>query len=63
MSDKLPPESVPPEPERPSKGGPFKSFQRRPKGERVQGGRVLPPAPEWMKKPLKPPGVRFPKQP
>ena len=31
---------------------------RQTKRAAVQGGRVLPPAPSWMHKPLKPPGVR-----
>jgi hypothetical protein len=58
MSTKEVSESPAPEAQPPSKGAPFKYFQRRPKGERPQSGRVLPPAPAWMQKPLKPPGVR-----
>jgi hypothetical protein len=60
MSDKPPTDSNTPEPAAPSKGSPFKHFQRRPKTERAPSGRVLPPAPAWMKKPLKPPGFRSP---
>jgi len=58
MNDKPPSDSPDPENAPPSKGT-FKYFQRRQKGERVPG-RVLPPGPAWMQKPLKPPGVRFP---
>jgi hypothetical protein len=47
------PNSTPPQPSKT-----FKPFQRRQRTERTQGGRVLPPAPAWMQKPLKPPGVR-----
>jgi len=62
MSDKptsstsLPDTLPPPAPE-----SRFKQPQRRPKGERAPSGKVLPPPPAWMMKPLKPP--RAPKAP
>ena len=52
------PDTLPPPPPE----TPFKQFQRRPKGERARSGKVLPPAPAWMQKPLKPPGSRIPKK-
>jgi hypothetical protein len=58
MTDKPRVASPTVEPAPPAAGSPFKREKRRPKGERTQGGRVLPPAPAWMQKPLKPPGVR-----
>jgi hypothetical protein len=60
LSETIPPppatDTLPPPPSK----GPFKTFPRRDKTQRAPSGRVLPPAPEWMQKPLKPPGVRFP---
>ena len=56
MNEKAPsssslPDTLPP----PAPDGQFKRFERRPKSERAPSGRVLPPAPAWMQKPLKPP--------
>ncbi|HEX6277863.1 MAG TPA: hypothetical protein VFZ53_32695 [Polyangiaceae bacterium] len=51
------PETFPPPPQSESN---FRQFQRRPRGERAQSGKVLPPPPAWMVKPLKPPRARTP---
>jgi hypothetical protein len=63
MTDRSSPDtspSIPPSDNEagPSSASPFnRNFQRArgPKQARVQSGRVLPPAPAWMAKPLKPP--------
>jgi hypothetical protein len=66
VSAKNPPAPTPPTPtdapeaaDAPARSqSPFnRHFQapRRPKKEREPSGRILPPAPAWMMKPLKPP--------
>jgi len=52
------PDSLPPPPSEST----YKQFQRRPRGERAQSGKVLPPPPAWMQKPLKPPRARPPSE-
>jgi hypothetical protein len=52
----LPDTLPPPAPE----SSPPHRYQRPPKGERVPSGKVLPPPPSWMMKPLKPPRARPP---
>jgi hypothetical protein len=56
-ADSAAPETAPPSP---SNSSSFRHFQRRPWSERAKSGKVLPPAPEWMQKPLKPPTRRPP---
>jgi hypothetical protein len=63
MNQKVPngsslPDTLPPPPPE----GQFTDFQRRSKTERPPSGRVLPPAPEWMQNPLKPPRARIPSE-
>lgn len=56
-SEKTSTDSPTPETAAAPKSSSFRYFQRRPPKERAQSGRILPPPPAWMMKPLKPPGV------